>query len=473
MTLDRRAFLAAAAAAMAGPLPAFAATGTTFSPEQFGAKGDGVTNDTRAFSALSAEVNRRGGGTVVLSARKTYIVGAQSRGGSGRFGLNPDPILDFHDLAGPLVITGNGARLRCQKGLRFGTFDLASGLRADRPMPNRNKSEVATPYLAMIRAKNCKGAIAIRDVELDGNVGALEIGGKFGDKGWQIPANGLHLAGNRGPEQVDNIYSHHHALDGVVIRGDPDRSPRSRLRRLICRDNGRQGMSITGGRGYDFADCEFSRTGRSALHSPPGGGIDIEAEATTIRDVSFIRCKFLDNAGAGLTVPVGDSEDVRFSDCLFVGTTNWSAWPNKPRLVFSGCTFVGALVHAYGDPDPARAARFIGCRFTDNPALSPTGKVYAGNGGQAPIVQLAGPNVAFDGCSFELVGSAMLPATPPTVIYKDCKMSQRSRRPARSQGRFLGTTTIDGPVVLNGSNVEGTLTVNGRRLPRGMVIEPR
>jgi hypothetical protein len=194
---------------------------------------------------------------------------------------------------------------------------------------------------------------------------------------------------------------------------------------------------VTGGRGYDFADCEFSRTGRSVLHSPPGGGIDIEAEARTIRDLSFLRCKFLDNAGAGLTVPVGDSEDVRFNDCLFVGTTNWSAWPNKPRLVFTGCTFVGAVVHAFGDPDPTLAARFVGCRFTDDPALSPTGKVYAGEGGYGPIVTLTGPNVTFDGCNFDLVGPASLPSTPASVRRGRGRCAGASWERRRSPGRSI------------------------------------
>ena len=468
MMLDRRAFAAAAAATASFPAPAFAAIGETFSPEAFGARGDGLTNDTHAFSALSAEINRRGGGTIVLRAGRTYVVGAQKRG-DGRFGWNPEPILDLQDLGKALTIIGNGARLRCQRGLRFGTFDLATGARVDRAMPNHKRAEIATPYFAMIRAENCRAPIAIRDVELDGNVAELVIGGKFGDKFWQIPASGLLLSDNQGPERIENVYSHHHALDGAMIPGDPTRLARSSVRRLVCRYNGRQGLSLTGGRSYDFTDCEFSRTGRSAIHSTPGAGVDIEAEHNIIRDVSFTRCRFLDNAGAGLTAPVGNSEGVQFNDCLFVGTTNYSVWPNKPRFVFTGCTFVGAIVHAYGDADPERATRFVRCRFTDDPALSPTRQVFAGKSRAIPIVSQAGPNVMFDNSSFDLIGSATLPRTSPAVIYRDCKMSQRSSQPAGTRGRFLGTTTISGPVVLDGSNVEGKLTVNGRQLPRGPV----
>ena len=65
--------LVASAALGAGPSSDCRAQSPTragaLTPERFGAKGDGVSNDTVAFAALADEVNRRGGGTVVL--RKT------------------------------------------------------------------------------------------------------------------------------------------------------------------------------------------------------------------------------------------------------------------------------------------------------------------------------------------------------------------------------------------------------------------
>jgi hypothetical protein len=464
MILDRRMFLATGAAAASMPSPLLAAL-PVLRPEDFGARGDGTTNDTRAFAALGAAVNRQGGGTISLRAGRTYIVGGQVRG-PGRFGWNPEPILELRNLGAPLAIIGNGARLRCQSGLRFGTFDPGSDRRVDHPMPNLSRADVASPYRAMISIENCRASIEVRDVELDGNLAQLRIGGRYGDKGWQVPGSGLVLVGNTGAELVEGVYSHHHPLDGMTITSDAGRPNRSRVIHLASRYNGRQGLSITGGRGYDFADCEFSHTGRSAVTSPPGAGVDIEAERPPIRDLSFTRCKFIDNVGAGLVADSGDSADARFSECLFVGTTNWSAWPRKPGLTFDRCTFVGSVVHAYPDADAARAARFTACTFTDDPKMSPTGKVYLGPGS---IVNLgASDNVMFDGCTFRLVADGTLPWSW-RAIYRNCRMTQRSPKKAMTKGKYLGSTTIDGPVDLYGSMIDGVLVVNGRTIKRGPV----
>lgn len=465
MALGRRAFLGSAVAAAALPAPLLARPGGTLKPEDFGARGDGTTNDTRAFAALSEAINRRGGGTILLRRRATYVVGAQQRGG-GAYGWNPAPIIDLRGLAGPLLIIGNGARLRCAAGLRFGTFDPGTGAAVHRKSPNYKIEELASPYRAMIAVHGCRGPIEIKDVELDGNFARLVRGGRFGDTGWQVPADGLSLKDNHSTELIVNVYSHHHGRDGALIDGAEQRSARSRFTRFVARFNGRQGASITGGRNYDFEDCEFSHTGRAGIVSAPAAGVDIEAEGgKAVRDLRFTRCKFLDNAGVGLLAEAGPADGARFDDCLFVGTTTWSAWPRKPHFSFSGCTFVGAVVHAFPDPDPSRAARFTDCLFTDDPKLSPTGKVFDGGG---PIVNLGeSQNVLFDRCRFNLVASAVLPWSW-RATYRDCVMKQRSPRTAMTKGRFLGSTTIQGAVDLYGSKVEGSLVVNGRAIPRGI-----
>jgi hypothetical protein len=465
MEIDRRTFLAATASCLAARAPA-AEPATVFRPEQFGARGDGSTNDTEAFAALSDRVNVAGGGTIVLGAGKTYIVGLQTRGPDRPF--SPRPILEFRGLVAPLSIIGSGARLRAADGLRFGSFDPRTALPIHRAMPNVHELDRASPYIGMIVVRGSRAPVAIRDVELDGNLGGLRAGGRWGDSGWQVPGSGLALYDNLDAEWIHNVYSHHHPLDGAIIDGAAQRRGRGRIERLLCRDNGRQGLSIVGGRGYDFEDCDFSRTGRGSIASAPGAGLDIEAEGSkSIRDLSFNRCRFEDNAGPAMGADSGDSADVRFTDCRFVGTTSWAAWPHKPRFTFERCTFAGTVVHPFSSRDPSLATKFLDCRFTDDPRSSPTGRLYVGGAAGNGIVNMdPSDNVEFANCTFDLVRNGVLPWSW-RAIYRDCTMKQASHVPAMTKGKFLGRTVIDGPADLYGSMIVGTVVLNGKTLPRG------
>jgi hypothetical protein len=442
---------------------AFLRESEPLTPEEFGARGDGVTNDSGAFAALAAEVSRRGGGVIDLRPT-TYLVGAQTRAPHGSdYTFAPKRLMEFVGCSHPLVIHGNGAKIRCADGLRYGTFS-PSGAPTRRPLPNLRRGEWATPYSHMIFVDGCANLVEISDLELDGNLPRLLLGGPWGDTGHQIPGCGIGLYNNIGPERLKNIHTHHHGLDGIIIDGfNGNRKFRCRIENLRSEYNGRQGCSIVGGRGYDFIGCRFNHTGRSAITSSPGAGVDIEAENKQVRDLSFIECEFANNSGCGVVADSGDSEGAVFDRCTFIGTTMWSAWPKKPGFRFTQCSFTGAIANAYWDAErPERATKFIDCRFRDNPVLSPNGKVYGG-----PVADLPrNPNVVFQRCSFTLTHAGRLPWTTD-VTYVDCTMSQRSPVEAYPRGRFLGRNTIIGKVDLNGSTIEGELILNGARISRG------
>jgi hypothetical protein len=428
-------------------------------PEEFGAKGDGVENDTEAFAEMTEFVNRRGGG-VIAFRRTTYIVGIQTR--DPPYSFTPASIMEFRGCRKGLTILGNGARLRCADGLRYGTFDPSTGQPTNHPLPYYVQDELAFPYYAMISAENCSGDVQISDLELDGNVGRLIIGGPYGDTGWQIPAYGLFLNNNTGAEQITRVYTHHHALDGLLINGVVKRNSASALSEIVSEYNGRQGCSVVGGRNYSFANCQFNHTGKAGLLSAPGAGMDIEAEVKTIRNLTFTGCVFSNNSGVGMVADSGDSEGVTFDSCRFIGTTAWSAWPRKPRFRFDGCEFVGSIVNTFGDPDPERAAQFHDCVFRDDPALSPTGEVYT----VFPIADLSEyRNVLLNRCRVELTGNGVLPWSI-NAIYRDCTMFQTATRQAYPRGTYIGVNRIDGNVDLNGSAILGDVIVNGRLISR-------
>lgn len=464
MKICRRTFIGGAAAFASGcAVSQPPAASDAVRPEDYGAKGDGTTNDTAAFVAMSAEINRRGGGTVILR-RATYLVGSQAAASNG-WSFEPGAIMNFRGLGQPLVIRGNGARLRCAPGLRFGAFDRGTDRPINRPLPNLRAADRASPYIAMIFAGGCSAPIEIGDLELDGGLPQLRIGGPYGDTGRQIPATGLFLQDNRGREVIRNIHTHNHALDGIIIDGDHGRRARSRFENIHSENNGRQGLSIVGGRGYDFLRCKFNSSGRSSLSSAPGAGVDIEAEGGKLnRDFTFVDCEFSSNTGPGMIAASGDSADAIFTRCRFIGSGAWSAWPNKPGFRFDDCLFVGALAHAFQDRDPSRATQFFGCTFLDDPARTPDRRIFLGGNTSGTIANLnVGENVLFDRCAFRLTANAELPWSGK-AIYRDCTMSQRSPRRAYPRGTYLGRTVIDGNVALTGSDVRGEVVLNGRRI---------
>lgn len=462
MTIVRRSFLAAALATTLGSAVR-AADQREFTPEEYGAKGDGVTNDSLAMFRLSTAVTARGGGTVVFR-KTTYLVGGQGLRLSGGYMFPPRDLLKFHSCSKPLIIRGNGAQLKCEAGLRYGVFDQ-SGERIDYPMPYLGPG-LATPYTAMIEIEDCTAPVTVTDFDLMGPGDSILLGGQYGDTGWQIRSAGLVLTNNRGSETIARIRTHGHPLDGIMIDGvnGTGTSTVRTITDVVADGNGRQGCSIVGGEGYTFLRCHFNRTGRGKVRSAPGAGLDIEAEGDKrIRDLAFVDCRFTDNLGCGMVADSGDTARVRFTGCIFVGTTSWSAWPSMPHFQFDRCKFVGAVTRAFGHQDPTRATQFVGCVFTDDPAGSPTGKVYRGTNADGPIADLStSRNVKFERCRFQTAHGALPWSTG--AIYKDCVMKQGFRTTGHPRGTFVGTNSITGKVDISGSAIIGILTVNGNRV---------
>jgi hypothetical protein len=467
MRVARREFFGGAAAFLCGAgSVAGAIRQVTFRPEDFGARGDGITNDSAAFARLGNAVSARGGGTIVLR-KTTYLVGAQAPSLAAEWAFAPARLLQIAGCSKAVHIAGNGAVLRCAPGLRYGSFERDSGAPHKPKLPFYDQSLRATPYEAMITVRNCSGGVLIEDLELDGGVSKHRLGGPWGDTGWQIAADGLDLFDNVGDEIVRNVHTHHHARDGLLIDGRD--APACGATRLIqnvrSAYNARQGCSLIGGRDYAFTGCSFSHTGKAGFYSAPGAGIDIEAEGgKKIRDLRFRDCRFEDNSGCGLLADSGDTEGADFVTCTFVGTTSWSAWPKKPRFRFSGSRFVGSAVNCYGDPDPNRAAQFRDCIFTDNPKQAPGGLVYREGRSDGALVDLSDwLNVLFSRCRFEAVGGAVLPWSTG-AIYADCTMRQTSRSTGHPRGTYVGRNVItsSGGVDLYNVRVRGSLMVNGK-----------
>lgn len=354
-------------------------------PEDFGAAGDGVTNDTAAFALLAAEINAMGGGVIELTPGATYMVGGQDPDLTPSvYTYVPHRVMDFTGLTKGLVIKGNGAKIKCRPGLKYGGF-TTDGV----PTVVATANTAAAPYNSMIQVLDSTGSIHIEDLELDGNLNNHEVGGPYGDTGIQIGSLGLLIRDCTGPLKIANIHTHHHGTDGwqLDLDGDAVDSPDNHGTFVSVKSefNGRNNCSIVGGRGLTFIECGFNYSGRltrnattaGPVSSAPKAGLDIEPEGgKKVRNLRFIRCEFSNNSGVGMVSDNGDAADVIFDQCGFKGTTTYCIWPQMPRFKFNDCGFVGAMVHLYGGTDPALATQFDGGFSSNDVTLSPTGTVY-------------------------------------------------------------------------------------------------
>ena len=413
-----------------------------------GALCDGVTNDTAAFVAASEKINQAGGGTLWLpTGGRTCIVGKQTfAAGSG---YSTSSIIRIHDCGSLVTIYGNGVKLRAADGLRFGSFDPNTGEPYIPPSMPFTTYPYGTSAYVMVHLEN-NASVSVMDMELDGNIDGLIVGGQYGDVGIQLPAFGIIAYSNKNLE-IKKIHAHHHGTDGVMV-GYPGLTEQSAptptlLEDVVSEYNARQGFSWVGGIGMTVRRSKFTNSGKVRFSSPPGAGVDVEAEESVNRDGLFEDVEIANNAGVGFVADSGDSARITVRNSSIWGNTGWSIWPRKPYMRFEGCNIHGAGVNLYGTTDnPAAAAKFVNCSFddVDHPEF---GKTY----GEMLLNLGAGisQNVEFESCTFTatkgkslyIVGGTL---EHPITLSKGTTISHRF---LSSSGDFVS--------VMNGVKLDG------------------
>lgn len=383
-----------------------------------GAVGDGVSNDVAAFQQAAQLLQAAGGGTLVIPAG-TYIVGDQFHiDGQTPFYQARDTFL-VTGIDG-LTIEGNGATLRLEPGLHYGSFDPATGAPVD--MPGTNYAYWA-PLNSMFQFTDCSN-VTINDLELDGNCDELTIGG---NSNIDIHAFGLRFQECDNVE-VNDVHIHHHALDGLYIRWhgststDPVR-PHT-FTNLVSEYNGRQGFTWAGGRGISAYNCKFNHTGRASVRTAPSSGLDIEQlPGDYSRDGYFENCEFINNYGTAVSSGLPSTTDVQFSNCTFWATRYYSLWVESPGFTFEDCRIYGTVPRAYGsETDPSIATTFIRCDFEDKPWTDGTVCRLGGY-----LFAPGGSNVSWTDCTFTAnqVRSVYITGSDTTESFHGCTFTHR------------------------------------------------
>lgn len=404
----------------------------------FGAKGDGTTNDTIAFQKAAARIQTAKCGELIIPPA-TYIVGAQTKKTSpttsGPY-YKEQPIFSVRDLT-YLHIYAYGAKLKIADGLHYGAFDKATGAPIDVTGGTDNAADVGR-----IIEVSTSNNVFVEGGEYDGNNTKLVLGGQWGDKQRQTAATGLWFDKCL-KVTVRDIYTHHHGLDGITVLHRHERptvKKPHKLYRVRSEYNGRQGLSWIGGWGLEVYDSKFNHTGRAInvgggrdnglpLYAAPGAGLDIEPNAGTVeisREGLFRRTEFINNTGAGLVADVGDGGYSTFDDCTFWGTSSYSMWVRQPGLRFLNSRIYGTGVHVSNGstdespaPNAALATYFENTLFEDKPwtdgTVKRSGSLYNVNAGE-------GQGATWKNCTFRnhAVKAIIASDTTTREIFEGC-----------------------------------------------------
>ncbi len=404
--------------------------GPVFNIVDLGAIPDDEINDSPYFRMAADSIQQYGTGKLIIPAG-LYIVGEQN------INQNPDTSEQYYqnteifNIAGVnnIIIEGEtGAIIRIADGLHYGSFDPLTG-EVYNNYPD-TVDFVKPNYVAQVGdiffIENSTN-ILIDNIELDGNLQNLIVGGYWGDIGIQLEASGIKLLGSSNI-LIRNIHTHHHGLDGLEV-GFYDLTPSSNptvtvIENTISEYNGRQGLSWVGGIGLTAYNCKFNHTGKANISSPPGGGLDIEAETSVCRGGKFIDCEFINNSGEGMVSHSGDGGFSTFENCTFWGTTNYPIWANRPGLIFNNCNIYGTFLVAFGDVDPEMATKFNNCNFED--LLHPEFGVYVDP--ELPfLIHLwePGNNISFSDCQFIANNCKSVKVTLGNFYFDNCTFTHR------------------------------------------------
>lgn len=281
-----------------------------FNVKDFGAKGDGFTDDYFALKETFEAVNKFGSGKIVFP-KGNYFINQYHDGTNNLDDLVLENLSYLQVKGNQSVITLKGNFIRSKKQI----------------------SNIIP--ISITNSRN----ILIQDLEIDGNVDLMS-------RKDDISEYGGHLIKLVKVEDVNlkNLNLHHAQTDGLYITG---MSSNLRAEKVTATNNARQGMSIIELKNSTFIDCQFSNTGITGRYGrhKPSAGVDIEPHSrpNSVIDVKFENCTFENNLGAQFVASdINSTRNVTLKNCKVIrkkDNARLAVISSIKNMIFLNCYF--------------------------------------------------------------------------------------------------------------------------------------
>lgn len=281
-------------------------------PEEYGAVGDGVTDDTEAFIGLFSNC------TNILIPSKTYSIRCD-------FGDEQDShLVDGNFLKDGLFEVNEGTIIKGQRGNMIKSLPTDKWAYNMLTIKNNNIEIDGVNFLG----ERHQHIITDDNVDSDGYAGEYGFGIAI--------LSGKNIV-------IKNCKMNDFWGDGICTMSYPnsvDPIEDILIENCIMDNNRRQGLSICYGKKYTINNCTFSNTNGTL----PESGVDIEPErGWTVSDVEFNNCIFKDNNCVGLNLialhEVNSINNVRINNCISKNNGTGEIYLyNSKDVIVNGCT---------------------------------------------------------------------------------------------------------------------------------------
>jgi hypothetical protein len=296
---------------------------TTLNVKDFGAKGDGLSDDYEAMQAAAVAICRSPGATLVYPPGVYRINRYRINGGP-----NANKVQDIRYMGCTgITITGSGARIDVRGDFRR-SADYSDGPYV------RSYANSVIPFEFI----NSFGFHLV-GFEVNGNVDQMSRDARVVEG----TGTGI-LTTNCKDYSIENLFVHHFATDGITLGGNSEvADQRIRLDHVTSTHNARQGLSIIQVRQATIINSVFNDTGRTGSYGnhAPAAGVDVEPMRRPPEEdiytglIIFDNCRFEENIGSQFVSGwPGNVESITVENSQIKATlpdTLGTAFMNVPR----------------------------------------------------------------------------------------------------------------------------------------------